>query len=234
MIRGCLTVLAVIAGMVLAAAAAVWVFTTYVDRRIAGPDPVTVANASLQGLREQNRLATFAARYVAVVTSTQSRMGFSARKTLIMPGNVRYEVDLAKLRQQDVRWDARSRTLTIRLPEIEVVGPDVNLTQVREYGEGGVLMTLTNAEAALDAANRRAGQAELIRQAREPGPMNLAREASRRAVERSFTMPLRAVGVEANVRVLFPNEVVNTDRERWDVSRSIEEVLAERARATRN
>src|SRR3546814_1679472 len=55
-----------------------------------GYDPETVVAASLQGLQEQNVLVPFTARYVAVVTSTQSRLGLSAKKTLIMPGTVRY------------------------------------------------------------------------------------------------------------------------------------------------
>ncbi|WP_308223029.1 hypothetical protein [Sphingomonas sp. J344] len=90
-------------------------------------------------------------------------------------------------------------------------------------------MALTDSEERLDAANRAAGQKELVRQAREPAPMRLARDATRRAVERSFAMPLRATGMEVTVEALFPDERSSTDRERWDVSKSIEQVLRERA-----
>ncbi len=77
-----------------------------------GPDPETIAAASLESMREQNRLTPFAARYVAVVTSTQSRFGLTAQKTLIMPGMVRYEVDLGKLQQRgDRESDSRPPTL---------------------------------------------------------------------------------------------------------------------------
>src|SRR3546814_3258102 len=72
-----------------------WAAQSYVGKKLS-PDPVTIANSSLQGLQEQNRLSAFAARYVAVVTSTQSRLGLTAEKTMIMPGMVRYEVDLGK------------------------------------------------------------------------------------------------------------------------------------------
>ncbi|MBB4619570.1 DUF4230 domain-containing protein [Sphingomonas abaci] len=212
--------------LVLAVLIALWGVQRYVSERLT-PDPVTVASASLQGLREQNRLSAFAARYVAVVTSTQSQLGFQTQKTLIMPGTVRYEVDLAKLTQRDVAWNPETHTLSVRLPPVEVDGPQVDLNAIREYGSGGVLSTFTNAEAQLDAANRRAGQAELLRQAREPTAITLARDASRRAVERSFTMPLRAVGVDAKVVVRFADEPVAND-ERWDVSRSLDEVLANR------
>lgn len=190
------------------------------------PDPETIVAASLQGMREQSRLSTFAARYVAVVTSQQERgLGlFTARKTLIMPGMVRYEVDLAKIGPRDVRWDAAAKTLTVTVPPVEVVGPQVDLNGIREYDGGGVLMALTDVEKNLDAANRRAGQAELLRQARGPVPMRLARDATRRAVERSFALPLRAAGLEAQVRVRFAGEP--DAAEQLDRSRSLEEVYA--------
>nr|WP_239019675.1 DUF4230 domain-containing protein [Sphingomonas suaedae] len=222
--------LGVILAMALAAGAtAYFVGRSAFDRLTGGPDPVTVASASLQGLREQNRLSAFAARYVAVVTTTQTRLGLTAQKTLIMPGSVRYEVDLGKLSQRDVIWDPATRKLSIALPPLEVVGPEVDLNAIREYGEGGMLMALTDSEDRLDAANRAAGQKELIRQAREATPMRLARDATRRAVERSFSMPLRATGMDVTVEALFPDERTPQDNERWDVSRSIEQVMKDRA-----
>jgi hypothetical protein len=155
-----------------------------------GPDPETVAAASLQSMREQARLTPFAARFVAVVTSTQSRFGLSARKTLVMPGTVRYEIDLARLQQRDPVWDATARKLTITLPPIEISRPEINLNELQEYDSGGVLMALTKSEDRLDAANRQRGQQELVRQASAGLPIRLARDAAKRAVERSFAMPL--------------------------------------------
>ncbi|TFI58685.1 hypothetical protein E2493_08600 [Sphingomonas parva] len=37
----------------------------------------------------------------------------------------------------------------------------------------------------------------------QPVPMRLARDAARRAIERSFAMPLKAAGKDANVAVRF-------------------------------
>ncbi len=200
-----------------------WGVQRYVERRLS-PDPTTVASAGLEGLREQNRLSAFAARFVAVTTSRQSQLGLSTEKTLIMPGMVRYEVDLGKLTQRDVAWNAETRTLSVRLPPIELDGPQVDMTAIREYGTGGILSRLTDADSRLDAANRRAGQAELVRQARDATPMKLARDATRRAVESSFAMPLRAAGIDANVKVSFAGDPVSST-ERWDTSRSLEEVF---------
>ena len=202
----------------------VWGIGALVEHKLAGPDPVTIASGSLQGLREQNRLSAFAARFVAVSTSTQSQFGLQAKKTLIMPGLVEYRVDLAKLTARDVTWDAKSKTLGVVLPPVEASQPQIDLTQIREYGEGGILSAITDADAKLEAVNRAAGQAELVRQAREPVPMKLARDATRRAVERSFAMPLRAAGLSATVKVRFADEARDSS-EVWDATKSIAEVL---------
>lgn len=198
-IVGLLLLVMVVAGAIVAA------FGWRLKREF-NPDPVTIATASLQAVREQAVLTPFAARFVAVVTSEQHRFGLAAKQTLIMPGMVRYEIDLAALRQQDLRWDATARRLTIALPPISVSKPQVDPAQVQTYGQGGVLTALTDVASQLDAANRDAGQAELVRQARESLPMRLARNAARAAIERSFVMPLRAAGIDATVAAKFAGE----------------------------
>ncbi len=193
-----------------------------------GPDPETVASASLQSMREQARLTPFSARFVAVVTSSQQRFGLKAQKTLIMPGTVRYELDLARIQQRDLSWNESTKTLSISLPPLEISDPEIKLSELREYSEGGVLMALTNGEDALDAANRARAQRELIRQARDALPMRLAREAAVRVVERSFAMPLRAAGIDdAKVAVRFADQP-DGQPSYLDSSRSVEDVLKER------
>jgi hypothetical protein len=177
------------------------------DRVFGGPNPQTIATASLESMRAQNRLIAFVARYVSVTSSKTSRFGFSAERTLILPGDVRYELDLAKLQPNDVTWDGATSTLSVRLPEIEVAGPDVDLKAAREYGAGGVLAALTNSEQSLDQANRAAAVADLRKQASAEVPMRHARQAAKAAVERSFAMPLLAAGFkDAKVVARFPTE----------------------------
>lgn len=168
-----------------------------------GYDPETVVAASLQGLQEQNVLVPFTARYVAVVTSTQSRLGLSAKKTLIMPGTVRYELDLGKLKQSDLDWDAATNALTVTLPPLRLAGPEIDIDAISEYRDGEILLTLTDAEQTLDAANRKRAQEELIKQAKGTTPMRLAQGAARTAVEQSFAMPLKAAGIDAKVTARF-------------------------------
>ena len=185
------------------------VSTGVADRLFGGPNPKTIANASLQSMRAQNRLTVFAARYVSVVTSEEQRFGglVSSERTLIMPGDVRYELDLSKLQPDDVSWDGSSHTLSVKLPEIEIAGPDVDINAVKEYGGGGVLSALTNANQQLDQSNRSRAVTDLRKQATAEVPMRLARQAARQAVERSFGMPLLAAGFkDVKVVARFPPE----------------------------
>jgi len=172
-------------------------------RLFGGPDPETVASSALQSMRAQNRLVPFVARYVSVVSSRQERLGglVSSERTLILPGDVRYELDLAQLEPEDVRWDASSNTLSVTLPDIEIAGPEVDLAAAREYGENGVLSVVTDSDQALDRNNRARAVADLRKQAGAAVPMRLARDAGRQAVERSFALPLRAAGFE-NAKVV--------------------------------
>ena len=197
--------LILLAAAALLALAAWWAFSAWRDWQ-RGYDPETVVAASLQGLQEQNVLVPFTARYVAVVTSTQSRLGLEAKKTLIMPGTVRYELDLAKLKQSDLDWDAATKALTVTLPPLRLAGPEIDLDSISEFRDGVILLTLTDAEKTLDAANRKAAQEELIRQAKGTVPMRLAKGAARTAVEQSFAMPLKAAGIDAKVAARFADD----------------------------
>jgi hypothetical protein len=226
-----LGILAIIVALVLGVV--VGVTTGIADRIFGGPNPKTIASASLESMRAQNRLTAFVARYVSVTTSTVDRFGFSVKRTLILPGDVRYELDLAKLQPEDVTWDASTHTLNVRLPEVEIAGPDVDLAAAQEYGAGGVLSALTNADQQLDQANRAHAIADLRKQASAKVPMSLARTAARAAVERSFAMPLLAAGFkDAKVVARFPTEGAN-ETSYVDLSTPYEEAIkqAERRRA---
>ncbi len=213
----------------------VGVSTGIVDRIFGGANPETIATASLQSMRAENRLTVFAARYVSVVTSQVQRLGglVSAERTLILPGDVRYELDMSTLQPKDVSWDTSSRTLTVRLPDVQVAGPDIDINAVREYGGGGVLSALTDTNQQLDQNNRARAVADLRKQATAAVPMQLARQSARAAVERSFAMPLVAAGFkDVKVVARFPTDG-NDVPSYIDTSTPYEEAIkeAERRRA---
>jgi hypothetical protein len=228
-----LVLLMVIVALVLGLVLGTW--TGIADKIFGGPNPKTIATASLESMRAENQLTVFAARYVSVVTSAEQRFGglLNSQRTLILPGNVRYELDLQKLQPNDVSWDKSNNTLRVKIPEIEVAGPDVDINAVKEYGGGGVLSTLTNANQQLDQANRDSAVQDLRKQATAAVPMQLARQSARAAIERSFAMPLAAAGFK-DVKVIarFPTEGAD-DPSYVDLSTPYEQAIqqAERLRA---
>ncbi len=198
----------------------------------APPDPRAIADAALLSVRDQGRLVAFTGRFVSVATASESRLGLTARKTLIMPGIVRYGVDLTRLRRDSLVWDEATRTLTVTLPPLELSGPEVDLDAVQEQSEGGIVMALAGSERELDQANRRSAQDELMRQARARTPMHLARSAAMRNVASSFAMPLRSAGIEASVAVRFVDPAGREEASFLDRPRRIEDRLRDR-QATR-
>jgi hypothetical protein len=152
-------------------------------------------------------------------------------RTLILPGDVRYELDMSKLQPNDVNWDKSTRTLSVRLPEIEVAGPDVDIRMVKQYGNRGVLSSLTNADEQLDQVNRNQAVQDLRKQATAAVPMQLARQSARAAVERSFAMPLLAAGFkDVKVVARFPTDGT-TEPSYIDLSTPYEEAINQAARA---
>jgi hypothetical protein len=176
-------------------------------RLFGGTDPESVVSSSLESMHAQNRLVPFVARFVSVTSSRQEKFGLAAERTLILPGTVRYELDLARIERDDLAWDQATKTLSVRLPNVEIAGPEVDLKAAREYGSGGILSAVTDAETKLDEANRGLAVVDLRKQAAAPTPMRLAREAARQAIERSFAMPLDAAGIDgARVVARFADE----------------------------
>ena len=171
------------------------------------PEVTSIADASLSAVQAQNRLIAFAARFTVDVTSTaRMRIGLTAKKTMIVPGTVRYELDWSKLKRSDLAWDKATNTLTVTAPPVELSEPQIDMARIREYQDGRLLMALSDAENQMDAANRAQLREALLREARNPVLMRMARDATRSAVERTFALPLAAAGVPATVVVRFADD----------------------------
>ncbi len=165
--------------------------------------PTTIVSASLESLKAQNVLVPFTARFVADPTSRVTRLGLSAQKTLIVPGTVRYELDLGALDQRAVRWNAKDRRLTITLPPLRLSDPDMDPARAVEYRDGRLVLAVTDAEKQLDAANWAAAKDEILAQAGGAVPLGLAQQAAINAVAANFQLPLKTAGIDAAVTVVF-------------------------------
>lgn len=194
-----------LAGGVTAGAGAAWaLLPPRIEQR--PPDPVAIMAAVREGLRAQGTLPVLAARYVAVVEAKQGDFLFETERTLVMPGQMRYLLDLRAITARDVRWNATARRVDVVLPPLTLAGPLVDAAEVRQFGAGGLLSGLGNAAETLDATNRLAGENELVRQAHAPAPMAQARAAARRMVAAAFAGPLRASGLAVRVYARFVDE----------------------------
>jgi hypothetical protein len=194
----------------------------------AAANPQAIADAALLALRDQGRVVAYSARYVAVATARDTKLGLTASKTLTLPGTVRYGLDLTRLRRSDLGWDARTRTLTVTLPPLELSGPAVAPAEAQEQSEGGLVMALSGSEKTLDEANRKAAADDLMRQARAPEALAAARAAAMRLVASAFAMPMRAAGVDGSVAVRFVGADGREEAAFLDRPRRLEDALRDR------
>ncbi len=158
----------------------------------------------LQSMRAQNRLVPFVARYVSVVSSRQERLGglVSAERTLILPGDVRYELDLAKLGPRG-RAMGRGQQHAQRDP----AGNRDRRAGGRSRGGPRIWRGRRAQRRSPTPTARSTGQPRP-----RPSPTCASRPVrrcrcgwrarpARQAVERSFAMPLQAAGF-ANAKVV--------------------------------
>lgn len=192
----------------LVAAALAWALRGEIARRLVkAPDPVSITDATLNAVHAQSKLTAFVARFTVAVTSTQERFGLlSASKTLIVPGTVRYELDWKQIGRGNLAWDPATQTLRVLLPDPVIAGPEIDMTRIREYKDGLLLMALTDAEDTLDAVNRERAQSALLEDARAPVLMGMARAATREAVTGIFLLPLTTAGIDAKVEIRFAGD----------------------------
>lgn len=168
-----------------------------------GSSPETVIESTLVALRQEQTLVVLSAGVLGVVTSRQDRAFGRAEKTMLVPGTVRYALDLARLAPADLRWDPERQLLSVRRPPLLFLGPEIDPARIREYGEIGFIPGLLGAEAELDSANRGAAREALLARARSETLERLAREAGDAALRRSFEVPLHAAGLpRARVEVV--------------------------------
>jgi hypothetical protein len=145
-----------------------------------------------------------------------------------MPYSVGYFVDLSKLGSDDLQWDAQSRTLIVDAPDVTAAAPNTDEGRRTLVETSGLFVTRSAAEALSQRTSVRAS-AVAQKEAASPERMAQAREMGRQAVARLLAQPLAAAGLgDVRVVVTFPPERNAQNRERWDVSKSVDQVMRER------
>jgi len=144
------------------------------------------------------------------------------------PWSVDYTVDMGDLTLDDYIWDEATRTLIVLAPPVHAERPNVDETrQIVAYN--GPLIT-RDMQTRLRAQIATGAQKQATSEAAKPEHMAAANRSAREAIEKNLEAPLRAAGIKGvSVVVRMPSDGQGNGSERWDVSRSIAEVLAERA-----
>ena len=110
------------------------------DRIFGGPDPETIASASLRiDARAEPADRLRCALCVGGQQPSKQQLGglVSSERTLILPGDVRYELDLSKLQPKDVTWDGATHTLHVRCRKSRSPGPTSISTRSRNMAGAG-------------------------------------------------------------------------------------------------
>lgn len=148
----------------------------------------------------------------------------SAQKATV-PYSVDYTLDLRGLGPDDYRWEPASRTLTIRVPLVSPDPPNIDESARQVSGTQGVFVT-RGASANLARRSSSLATAKAREISREPANLAKAQANAQEIVADLATTPLEAAGLgPVTVRVITPAEG-SRDGERWDVSRTLEQVLA--------
>lgn len=153
---------------------------------------------------------------------------FANVQTTRAPYTVDYLVDLRRLSPADYRWNAKDRVMVVTVPEVTVGKPNIDLAQART-AQGGLFISRRSG---LLMQQRVAGNLALAaaRTAGTPDNLVKARQSARAAVKALVEGPLTAAGIgDVKIVVRLPGEArpAGLDREQWDMSRPIADVLRE-------
>lgn len=149
--------------------------------------------------------------------------------TIKQPWSVSYFVDMSRISLSDYIWDTASRTLTVRAPSVIVDPPNVDESR-QTVAVNGWFIT-RDMQSRLRSAIAIGARRQVVAEAAKPENMAAATRAAQEAIAHNLETSLEGIpGLgDVTVEVRTPANEQARNRERWDVSRSIPEVLKERA-----
>ena len=148
----------------------------------------------------------------------------NASQVVKAPFEVNYFVNVSRLGPKDFALSDAGDRIVITIPDVTTERPNVDLARASLNDVQGAFVS-RGAMVEMGGKVAASAQRAAAERANLPENREKARGYARAAVERLFTGALRAARVDAQVAVRFAGEPVR-DGERWDVSRSVAEVLA--------
>jgi hypothetical protein len=169
-----------------------------------------------------------------IQSTAQDVRGFGWLKSdqvVKMPFAVDYFIDVGGIGADDLQWNEATRTLIIDAPDVKPGRANVDESRRTLVQTKGLFVTRQAGEELSRRTSAHAqGRAE--KEARSPERMAQARDYGRAALGKLLGAPLGALGYgDARVIVTFPSERAGRNKERWDVTTPINEVLANKRQA---
>lgn len=151
--------------------------------------------ATVESLREENRLLVLSYKGSAKVTAEQTVLWlFEGRQELQVPAVVSYYIDLSELTLADVTFDEKAKLVRVRLPKLsigDIAFQPENATTVN----GGILTFSEEQVEALRKANYASARKAMVAQAQQPGLINAVKRQAIANVQAYFEIPLRIAGL---------------------------------------
>ena len=225
------SVVGTLVALVVAVAALVAIYAgyrTYTDRYAVtteGRDGSAVARiveTAFAGASDL-KVSTLSGTVQSVGTNKGTFSWLDSSYVMKAPFSAGYYVDLSAMGASNFRWDEARKVLTVRAPDVRV--GDVNVDESRIYIEDtkGVFVTRTMMSKMRQQASAGADRVASA-EARKPERIAAAQRNARNALSSMLVAPLRAAGLgDVKVAVTFAGEERST--ERWDTSRSLQDVL---------
>ena len=201
--------------------------TARADKDRADMQAGIAASRTLSALFERAGDLRVATLRGTVVTETRATSGpFADTQRTRAPYSVDYFVDLRCVGLAHYRWDREHRVLFVEVPDVRAAPPNIDMARAKVeqdglwISRGAGLSMQRQAAANLSATARDTALA--------PERLRRAQYAARVGIAEMFAAPLRAAGVgPIDVQVRLASDPRPGGYHPWDVSRSIEAVLAD-------
>lgn len=190
-----------------ALAAGLIALTAWLGWKALNPSHGSPVATSLMAMEKANRLTVFSAQLAPVVSADDVRLFgmLESRQIAVIPARVDYTLDLSKMGQDEMLWDAEAQRLTVTLPPIMLSKPNLDEGNAQYLREG--VWIGREAQSKLTRDNTLLAEKQAAEQAKSPVLLEIAKGAARDAVRQNLEIPLRAAGYgNVSVTVRFEGE----------------------------
>ena len=175
--------------------------------RLGGDEDVVATLVT--SVHKMNDLSVFGAQLYSIVKTPHEGLidALDTTTWVIVPGSVRYVVNLSALARDNFNWDAKSRTLVVVVPDPVPTVANIDGARARVLVDGVDLASGDDRERILQKSLAVARD-DIGRKAREDYLMRAAKDSARTALQANFAAPLVAAGLQPTVTVRFRSEAL--------------------------